>query len=225
MIGITSFSKEGYSRYGKKFLESIDNWPGEIIAYLEEDIDFDHPKLIKKDLLSIPELKTFLNYIDGKPEPRGYVNGVYDYNFDLWKFCRKMFAQFDAFNEKGKVFWIDADCILKAPLPEKFLKNLFEGEALCFLGREGFYTECGFVGFDLNHPDFEEFKNRYIATLQRGIVFTLKGWHDCYCFDWARDGKGKNLTDDWRMGDPLHVFPNSVLGEYIVHNKGNRKDK
>lgn len=224
MIGITSFSREGYAKYGHNFLKSIDHWPGKIIVYLESPIDFEHPKLEKRDFFSIPNASIFLENIESEPKLRGMVDGKYNYNFDVWKFCRKMFCQFDAFKEGGKMFWLDGDVELLKPISEEYLSDMFHGEHLIVYGREGFYTETGVVGFDTDHPKFPEFQSRYVATLQKGIFYTLKGWHDCYCLDWARQGEGFDLTKGWTKHDSLDVVPKSDLGKYLIHRKGKRKD-
>lgn len=223
MIGITSFSKEGFDEYGHNFLKSIDNWPGKIIVYLESPIDFEHPKLEKRNFFAIEGASNFLSNIESEPKLRGRVDGGYNYNFDVWKFCRKMFCQFDAFKEGGKVFWLDGDTEITKPIPKKFLEDLFDGQHLVLFGREGFYTETGFVGFDTDHIDFTLFVRRYIQTLKNGTFYTLEGWHDCYCLDWAREGKGRDLTKGWAKGDDLHVIPKSDLGQYLIHRKGKRK--
>lgn len=226
MIGITSFSAEGYERYGKHFLKFIDNFPGKIIAYLESPIDFEHEKLEKRNFFEIEGVGPFLTNIKSVPICHGDTDQGYNYNFDLWKFCRKMFCQFDAFKEGGKVIWLDADLELSHPIPAEKFDDWFDGKHLFFLGRDGFYTETGIVGFDTEHPDFEEFKERYIDTLRKGRVFTFDyGWHDCYCFDYARKGKGNNLTSWWKKGDTLHIMPKTELSQYMVHRKGNRKDE
>lgn len=226
MIGITSFSKEGYDQYGLNFLESIDNWPGKIICYLESPIKFEHPKLEKRDFFDVPDVSAFLSNIENHPNCKGMVNGRYDYNFNLWKFCRKMFCQFDAFNEGGKMFWLDADLELIKPIPEKWLEDMFDDEHLIFLGRKDFYSEAGFVGFDTDHMAFDRFKERYIDTLKKGIIFNLKQWHDCAAFDYAREAMGKDLSPFWVKGkDDLHVFPKTILNQYMVHRKGAMKNE
>lgn len=230
MIGITSFSQSGYETYGKQFLSTIDNWPGKIICYLESPIDFEHEKLEKRNLFDVEHITAFLTYLKNFPKAHGKTDKGYNYNFDVWKFCRKMFAQFDAFKEGGKMYWLDADCIITKPVPLDFLEDLFHGEPLVFLGREGFYTETGIVGFDTDHIEFEDFILNYKETLQKGVVFKLKQWHDCACFDYAREGNGQNLTDWWDIAkalkgglEYLEVLSKSPLGEYFIHKKGNKK--
>jgi len=226
MIGVTSFSAEGYKKYGHHFLKFIDNWPGKIILYLEEPIDFEHEKLEKRDFFGIVGVNSFLENIKDIPKAHGMGGPFYNYNFDLNKFCRKMFCQFDAFKEGGKIYWLDADLEFKKQIPEDLLINLFKDRSLVFMGREGLYTECGVVGFDTEHEEFEIFEKRYKATLQKGLVFGLKkGWHDCYCFDWAKGRMGNNLTPNWKKGESLDVLSKTKLGKYMVHHKGNRKNK
>jgi hypothetical protein len=61
-------------------------------------------------------------------------------------------------------------------------------------------------------------------------VFSLAQWHDSYVFDCIRKHyedvnhiANINLSP-WGK-DYDHVFINSVLGEYIDHMKGDRKDE
>jgi len=231
MIGVTSFSKAGYEKCGKNFLEHIDHWPGKIIVYLESPIDFEHPKLEKRDFFEIPHALDFLENIKSVHKSNGVDHGRYNYNFDLSKFCRKMFCQYDAFEEGGKVFWLDSDLEFKKDIPEKFLELLFNKKHLVLLDRKGFHSETGFVGFDTEHKDFTKFLERYSDVLKKGIIFGLQRWHDCEAFDWAREGKGNNLTPWWDIKkakdgglEYLEVMSKTHLSHYMVHHKGGMKN-
>lgn len=222
MIAVTTFSKTGYEVYGKKFLETfVKHWPCKIVVYYEEKPDFEHEKIEYRSFFEIPNVQTFYEYLKNVPMAHGIVNGKYDYNKDAWKFTRKVFAQLDAFNEGGKVFWLDADIETQKDVPEDFLMGLFDGKSLCYLGRPNFYTETGFIGFDTEHEDFPLFKSEYTRCLQKGIFLTLPRWHDCEIFDWARKETPGNDLSPFKGG--INVFPKSVLGEYMIHNKGDRK--
>lgn len=223
MIGVTSFSEEGYEQYGKHFLETVHYFPGKVLVYTEVPMGLSNDQVEEKNLFDIPGIYPFMQNIKDVPKARGLLETGYNYNFDLWKFCRKMFCQFDNFTE-GKVFWLDADLRIKKPIPGKWLDNLLSGEPLVFLGRKDFHTETGFVGFDTNHSDFNKFAQRYVSTLQNGKIFELDRWHDCEAFDWARMGMGNDLSPFWMIGDDLHVFPKTVLDEYITHYKGPLKN-
>ena len=228
MLAITSFSKKGYDLYGRRLLESfVQNWPSDIVVYYEELPDFQHEKVSYKPLMEVFGMKAFLSYCDRNESFRGRTVFGYNYNLDARKFSHKVFAQFDALKtNKGKVIWLDADSVIKKPVPEEFVDGLFEGRSLVYLGREGFHCESGFVGFDVSHGDFDEFFERYENCYRRGQIFKLHRWHDCEALEWAiQQSKIKvtNLSPFWKIGDDLEVMSKTVLGEYIEHFKGRKK--
>lgn len=237
MKAVTCFSDAVYEKTGKKMLQSfVKNWPCKIVAYYEDTKpDFEHEKIEYKPLYDIFGMRNFLNHLVRIPRANGVVlqdgKERYNYNYDIWKFCRKLFAQYDVLEkEKGKVFWLDADVITKKPIPEQFLNDLFfdpsrnKESHLVFLGREGFHSETGFVGFDTLHPAFPTFFFHYVKCIQQGIVFQLERWHDCAVFDWARMDEGANLSPFWKEGDELSVWEKTVLSDYMDHYKGNTKN-
>jgi hypothetical protein len=241
IIGVTSFSQTIYDRYGWKLLESAKKyWPYSLVIYQEGDKALKAPKIQPsyrdfefRNLFEIPGIVPFLQNIQHIPLAHGKTGNGYNYNFDAWKFSRKAFCQWDAFlsHPDAKVFWLDADIRFKSEVPESFLIDLFEDEPLAFLGREGFYTETGFLGFNGNKA--EPFIEKYRECYQKGILFTLPRWHDCQAFDWARkalDIREKNLSPFF-VNDPkgntleaLNVFSKSVLAEFMTHEKGPQKD-
>ena len=215
---------------------AIKNWPTKLIIYTEFPLEIDNDKIEVRDFFAIPEVQPFLTYLKGLPKAFGKVDNGYNYNFDLWRFCRKLFAQYEVLKQhKGKVFWLDADLYFLKPITEDFLDKLFEGHPLAFFGREGLYTETGFVGFDTEYDRFEVFLENYINCLKKGIVFQLPGWQDCEVFDWARKQTGfqeRNLSKFFKIPpdkkmkrSELNVMRKSVLKDYILHYKGNHKDK
>jgi len=236
MIAVTTFSATGYQQYGKRMLESvIENWPTKIIVYTESPIDLKHEKIEERDFFSIPGVQTYYQYIRNVPAAHGKVDGGYNYNYDAWKFTRKVFSQYDVLQGySGKAFWIDADCVIQRAITSGFLEQPLAEHGLCFLGREGFYTETGFIGFNTESPGFADFLEKYIGCLRKGILFTLKRWHDCEAFDWARSFghcKENNLSPFFNPQmnekgevkitmEELDVMSRSVLGPYILHHKG-----
>lgn len=230
MICVTSFSPDGYELYGRKFLETyVENWPCPIVVYYEREIpDFNHELIEYRDFNSIGPTKAFYEYIDRVPLARGMVGNRYDYNKDLWKFSRKVFAQLDILRgHRGKVFWLDADIETHRKVGFEFLESLFKGNPIVYLGRLGFHCESGFVGFDTEHEKFGPFLEVYRNCLQKGLVFTLDRWHDCGMLDFAIESTGTpttNLSDFYKRGSSaINVFPDTVLAEYMIHKKGNRK--
>ena len=183
MIGVTSFSAEGYEKYGKNFLKHAHHFPGKILVYTEAPLGLDSDKIEERNLFTIQGISGFLSNIKNVPLAHGITERGHNYNFNVWKFCRKMFCQFEAFKEGGKVFWLDADLEFKKDIPEEFLDDLLGGEPLVVLDRIGFHSETGFVGFDTEHDDFNDIAIRYMDSLRKGIIFQLERWHDCEALD------------------------------------------
>ena len=229
---ITSFNEAGYERYGKSFIESwLKHWPKNIgltIYYEGENFPFTegmswHP---------IEEVEHVSEYIGNLKFPimHGIVAEEFNMHYDA-RMARKPFMQSYAMKKYGgKVFWIDADTVTHADVPPTLLDDLLPDDKLCcYLGRDGwFHTESGFIGFNEDHPEAPRFRNNYINTFISGVIFTLEGWNDCYGFDAVRKIIDKpeifvNLAKDLPV-KTMHPFVNSVLGKYMDHRKGKRKE-
>lgn len=235
---ITSFNWEGYKRYGKRFIETWkEYWPGSVrlTVYYEGDQfeDFDFPTGISWKPIETVEFLT--DYIANLrfPIQHGIVGDRYDINFDA-RMARKTFMQIHAAREYGgKVFWLDADAVTVKHVPERFLDDcLPDDKFCCYLGRDGWYfTESGFIGFNADHPIAKEFFRNYAHIFITGVIFTQQWWHDCIGFDCTRhlaknaghEAEFINLAEGLPHGT-MHPHANSVIGKYVQHLKGNRKD-
>lgn len=145
-----------------------------------------------------------------------------NYLFDAGKFSHKVFAQLDAFEHERYVVWLDADIVVTDKLTRNFLKKLLQGCFCAYLGRDGCYTETGFLVFDTHHDDFPVFKQRYADYYNKRYLFQLPYWIDCLAFDGARKGlEARNLTPE--VKGMVDVFSRSPLKDILIHNKGNRK--
>lgn len=178
-----------------------------------------------RDWNAIPGAKLYIEKLKRVFGANGVQMNGYDFRFDANKFCRKVFAQEAVFDEDELVFWFDADCVFKQPIPEELLREMLKDVCVAYMGRRGnqAYTETGFVGFNTKHEDFPAFRAKYLPYFTSGRVFSqLKGWHDCIAFDQARQGlKGRNLSPDgWSFGQTV---PLTVLEPYLSHLKGNLK--
>ena len=224
MLAVTTFPPVGWN-YAQKCLQGLTSFPGKVVAFYEEKPDFSHPKVEFRDWFSIEGASVYLEKVKRVYGANGRQMNGYDFRFDASKFCRKVFAQEAVFDEDELVFWFDADCVFKQPIPEELLRDMMNGVALAYMGRRGnqAYTETGFLGFNTKHEDFKAFRERYLPYVTSGRIFSqLKGWHDCIAFDQARQGlKAKNLSPDgWSFGQTVHL---TVLEPYLVHLKGNLK--
>lgn len=223
MIGVTSFSQEGYEIYGRKCLETLHHWPCKFIVYYEHKPDFEAVNLEYRFLYDIEGIRAFLEKLKSVDGADGEVDGVYDYRFDASRFCRKVFCMDAVFGEDKEVFWLDADTVTKKSIPPWFLKVLIKDDPFCYLGRANFCSETGFLGFNTEHKDFEKFRRNYLSTYTSGAFMNLKTWEDAVVFDHARQGiKGNDLNHTALQGID-HVWPHTVLGQYVDHLKGQRK--
>ena len=161
----------------------------------------------------------------------------------LWaavRFSNKVFCVVNAVRKSKDydyVVWIDGDTFTFRPVPMDFFKNLLpEKTMLTYLGREnpklndgGKYPECGFVGYNMKHPEIQNFIDDWEKLYVTDDVFKLLEWHDSYVF-WHlskvyRQERAIEVNDIgyWKGVKGHHVFVNSELGQYMDHMKGKRK--
>lgn len=235
---ITSFNWAGWERYGKRFVETWkEYWPSTVrlVVYYEGDEfeSFDFPSGISWH--PIEEVEFLKDYMDSLRFPimHGIVGDKYDINFDA-RMGRKTFMQVHAARTYGgKVFWMDADSVTTKYVPERFLDDCLPDDKFnCYLGRDGWYfTESGFIGFNAEHPIAKKFFKNYAHVFIVGTIFSQQWWHDCIAFDTIRflatqDGYGEefvNLAAHVPHGT-MHPHANSVIGKYVTHLKGDRKE-
>jgi len=238
---VTSFSKKGFHEYGRRFIETFKQfWPPEVSLMIYHEGSDDPIVLRHHNVNLIKYVKncyTFLGEYSDNPLFNGaLVNQPlpwkkkcimegYNYRFDMIKFARKVFAIEDAasVNKTGKMFWVDADVLTFAKISIDFLDSLLPNNvALSFLNRPGSYSECGFVGYNLNHPACHPFISEFADVYKNGKVIDFAEWHDSYVFDKIRISKnipGYGIPSPNRG----HIFINSILGSVMDHLKGDRK--
>ena len=144
---------------------------------------------------------------------------------------------------RERIRQIEAKALRKLKHPSRskqlksFLENLLPNNTIVtYLGREnpklndgGKYPECGFVGYNLNHPEIINLKNDWEQMYKTDQMFELLEWTDCSTL-WhlaKKYQKEKNvLINDIGYLKGVrghHVFINSELGLYMDHFKGKRK--
>jgi hypothetical protein len=232
---VTTFNLDGYNLYGKKMLEAfLKYWPSnqQIIVYTENcklDNSLINPRIIVKDLLLNQDLVNFKTRHANNPVANGYKDDKKNFLFDAVRFSHKVFSLYDAVQTNlGKsIVWVDADTITHRKVPESFLLDNFPNKfGIAYLGRIKQYSECGWVVYHTNHPLMKDFWETFVDYYRKDTIFNLTEWHDSYVFDVARkeyEAKGmvnQNITPNFVAG---HPFINCVLGEYMDHMKGPRK--
>ena len=219
---VTTYPPKDWDIYVKRNIESwVDNLDAEIIVYAEDDRGR-IPGTETRALGEVSGVKEFLRTIRAFPPAHGQFGNKYDYNFDAWKFCRKVFAQFDAAQGyDGLLVWLDADVECLQPITEERLASMVNTVGL--YQRKDYHSECGIVLFNL--PAAQGLMMAYRNLYTSGYIFRYPmGWHDCWALDLAierLDVKADNLSP--QLSEGLEVVSASVLGPYFRHDKGQRK--
>jgi hypothetical protein len=239
---VTTFNFKKHP-FGVEMIESFFlNWPEEVklTAFIEgsESIDSSNVKHkidVREFKKYVPEYQQFCKkYKEKKPLTD-------DFRFNVFRFAHKVYAIVAALKEvKTKyLIWLDSDIKTHKKIPFSFLNTLVNDSCyLSYLGREDIsmkhlnYSECGFLIFNTEHFIHSKFWEGMMEMYDGGKLFNEKEWHDSYIFDVVR--KKLEASDDIQninissMGvvDVLndnHVFVASVLGKFMDHKKGNRK--
>jgi hypothetical protein len=232
---ITSFSQEGYHKYGKRFIETtLKHWKDETLrVYYENGIPSSAPRDERLEYVNLYDHQQFRAFEDALAKSDPIFAGImrtpdneqaYNFRFDAMRFYRKAFCIYHATTAEDapdRVAWLDADSYAFADVPSNFLRAVLpESCYIAHLQREWLYTESGFVVFNTHHPVNKQFMRMYIDTYFNGAFKLLGEWHDCYVLDFAikvLNVERVNLTKDERSD---HPFNDSVIGEYYDHLKG-----
>lgn len=238
---VTSCSAAGYAKYGLRFLDTFHkHWPKEVALYLVSEDQLPIPPFMTdRSATSVslvhdapPDVRNFYTQhaqnkrAHGVPEhaARRLRNG-YDFRTDAWKFSKKVFAINLAAGctQADKLIWLDADVVTFADVPLSLFDTLPPSDcALACLDRGSYHSECGFVSYNLAHSGTRHFINDFQMLYTSGAVFALPEWHDSFVFDWLRKQTGI-ATYKIPHKSSGHPFVYSVLGTYMDHLKGNRK--
>ena len=164
------------------------------------------------------------------------------FKWDAIRFANKVYSVFAACERSTDwCVWMDADSYIHTPWSyEQFKSLLPDDKWITYVGRgKGSQTwpECGFYGLNLNDvicQDFIKEFERVYEEAENGI-FKLEEWHDSYVFgnilnsmkdyypevlDYSKD----IYVNTAKTGGGGHPLINSVLGNWIDHMKGDRKN-
>lgn len=243
---VTSFSAKGWNDYGERFVKTFNHfWPIEVELHVVSEDPFE-PLEAEGRLVKIwsfeedPQAKLFYEtYRDQKwchgdagaprpdwlppnwPQQRGYC-----FRHDAYKFSKKVFALALVAEriQPQPLLWLDADVITFAQVPSALINKLLPpGFLISYLPRaHNYYSECGFVGYDLRSPEVRDFIKAFVGLYTSREIFKHKQWHDCWAFDLMRKETKINAYP-LPHGSNHHPFINSVLGSYMDHLKGDRK--
>ena len=201
---------------------------------------------------ALPKLNAFKQKWKDVPKANGDVSNEpqrhtrkdwnKEFKWDAVRFANKTYAVFDACERSTDwCVWMDADTYVHSDWSyEDFVKLLPKNNWLTYVGRgKGSQTwpECGFYGMNLNDNICKAFLKEfelYYEQAEQGI-FTLDEWHDSYIFGHILNKmKGVGSVLDYsaemylreaKSGGGGHPLINTVLGKWIDHMKGDRKNQ
>lgn len=212
-------------------------WPEEIKIYIQLDEQGDDTRIPINDKIMtvLGEDRSFICAGWDNPQKefleRWKAHKPDSYLFDVVKFSHKVFALekcADAIKDSyDYLIWLDSDVITKQQITYDWLKTVLpaDDEVCSYLGREGWYSECGWVAYNLKAGGYDLLKSMKDMYTSDEFQFNKKGWTDCHVFDECRGAlKAKNLSPFYiKDKTDIDVWPKSALAACMVHRKGNRK--
>jgi len=216
ILVVTSYNNKLYKEYAHRFKNTY-NWKFDLKVYNEDEDMFD----------LIPECKAFVDRNKSKFIPDTlegfYIDGV--------RFCYKVYAYTHAIlNEKDYdyIIGIDADSVFYKEMTEQFVRTRLYSpdKMMTYLGRGQQYSECGFLGFNMKHPETINYATEMRRMYDSDEIYNLDEQHDSYVWDHVRlRFEGKKQVRNLNIGDNKggHVQARSVLGNFYDHTKGRER--
>ena len=233
---VTTFNEKLYEYYAHRFLATY-CWPFDCYIYHEgwiPEIDPMRDNIKYRDIFETnPELKSFIHRNLSRNIDSHYdkdITPVTDYKMDAIRFSYKIFAKTHLMLDcdYDYVFWVDADIVFKKTITEQEVINKFlpQDQSISFIDRPSYYSECGFVGYNLTKPATKRFIYNLREHYTKDLLFQEREWHDSYVWDcvrkkWLVDEPQFNLAPTIRkVGNP---WPDTPMSEYADHLKGKKR--
>jgi hypothetical protein len=242
----TTFNAAGYEKYGQRMIQTfLQNWPQEVqlIVYAEGCIVNESASNLTIYNLEVvsPELVAFKQQWKDVPKANGDVSrdpvrsrrrdAGKGFKWDAVRFAHKVYAIFHCARtvQYDWLIWMDADTICHSPMTIADIAGQCpDNKDLCFLGRQGKFSECGLYAMNLSSPATRLFLTAFQQAYDdaEGGIFKLEEWHDSYVFDAIRR-RSKLVELDWSshlITGEGHPLINSAWGAWLDHLKGARKN-
>jgi hypothetical protein len=242
---ITTFHDEGLKQYGQRMIRTFEQcWPTDVdLIVCAENCqpEITRPNTRVFDLLDrSADCSNFVQrhqnnpLAHGKAGPPEVFNPKKSFRWNAVRFAYKVFSiALCAENvESGWMIWLDADTHTHSSVPMSWLNQVCpESAMISYLGRgEKYHSECGWVGYNLDHPGTRNFIKDFVDMYRTDAIFNEREWHDSYIWDVVRKryqssnafcNLNPSVNDKGLAG---HPFINSELGRYMDHVKGDRKN-
>ena len=215
IIAVTTYNNKLYKDYAHRF-EKTYNWDFPYTVYNEDD----------GMLEAIPECKAFVERNKHRFEGKHFLK---DYWQDGVRFCYKVYAYTHAimqYQDLDGIIGIDADSVFYKKIDADWIKKHIHRDncMMTYLGRPN-YSECGFLYFNMKHPDIQPYANRMKSLYDTDGIYNLKEQHDSFIWDYVRKEFENRGTKNYDIGDGKmgHVQARSILGTVYDHTKGPRR--
>ena len=217
---ITSFNGELYTQYAHRFWNSFPHSDLDLKVYSEDVLDIKSTHLhIQQDFVERNKHKQF----------RSYKN-------DAVRFCYKPYAIAQCLGDWAykytRLLWIDADTQFHKPITEDWItEHLYKAHTLMtYMGRPNYYSECGVLLFNLEHPECHGYINTVRNYYDTDNLYLLPEQHDSYIWDHVRKHyEHKHKTEFYNVGVEHKVEGGHIqahlYGEWFDHMKGKRKQQ
>ena len=250
---VTTCHAGGYRDYGQIMVETyLKHWPAEVPLMLYHE-GFEPPsapgRIDAHDLVvASPALMDFKTRHIGNPRAHGKVQPrrrlrigslsiplpmrgrKAPYRWDAVRFAHKSFAIFDAARrtDADTLIWVDADTRFFADVDMAELAALAPPDSAVSCLRRPNHSECGFVVYNLRHPEIRRLLDEFEAMYTQDLLFAEREFHDSFLFDIVRqraEARGARTHDiaEGAGARASHVLINSRLGRFMDHMKGDRK--
>ena len=215
LLSVTTYNNKLYKEYAHRF-ESTYNWDFPYTVYNEDEGMMD----------TIPDCKAFVERNKNRFDNKDFIK---DYWQDGVRFCYKVYAYTHAimnYQDLDGIIGIDADSVFYKKIDEDWIKKHIHRDncMMTYLGRPN-YSECGFLYFNMKHPDIQPYANRMKSLYDTDGIYNLKEQHDSFIWDYVRKEFEKRGTKNFDIGDGKmgHVQARSILGTVYDHTKGPRR--
>ena len=243
---VTTFNAKGYDQYAQKFIKTfLTSWPTDVILYTYAEncqVFESSTNLVVRDLhSSSKDLVKFKEMWKNVPKANGDItndpirgqrrDATKGFKWDAVRFSHKVYSIFHCAENCNSdiLLWMDADMVCHSPMTLSTLDSLIPVDKdLCFLGREGKFSECGLYSLNLKSNTTKLFLSQFKQMYDQAEdgIFRLEEWHDSFVFDAVRRSMHLNELN-WSSGlikGEGHPLINSQWGAYLDHLKGKRKE-
>jgi len=234
---LTSFNETYWQEVAQDNVRKMDQlWPSSenILLYHQlSKIDTSFSNRVQwVDLYqSCPALVDFINKWKDDLRANGKGGKKNSFRQNAVKFCHKTFAIWHAARqqESGWLIWLDCDAIILKSIDADFLRKACpDNKCISYIGRKGKYSECGFVGYNLDRPETRKFLELWENFYLSGEFINHSETHDSWTFDHIRKSfDNPDLFCDLNAASTTdkNPFANSLIGTHIAHAKGSDKIK